>query len=167
MRFLLTGVVLALALVVRADDKPEWQTHTSDSGKLSVQFPGKPKTVDSKSATQYVFEMEGGKAVFIAAYTPFPNKMTLDGDMPKTLLQNVQNRVVESLKGKLITSKDVKVDDKFPARDIDAEAPGLGIYRTRIIVTEERMYQVVVLGPKEFVDGEQSKKFMASFKVVK
>jgi hypothetical protein len=158
-------VVCVIGLAGRAEDKTEWQTHKSDKGNYSIEFPGKPTPVEKSSTSQAVLEVMDGKAVYISAYTSFPNKVDLKGPLPKQVLDQSMDRMKESLKGKVLTSKDVTVDKKYPARDVDLDAPGIGVYRVRIIITEERMYQTVVLGPKEFVEGADAKKFLGSFKI--
>ena len=54
-------------------------------------------------------------------------------------------------------------DKKFPMKEVDLEVKGLGIYRTKWIITEKGFYQLVVAGPKDFIEGKDAKKFMDSF----
>ncbi len=48
---------------------------------------------------------------------------------------------------------------------MSVELPMLGIYKTPIIVTPKVLYQLTVLGPKEYIEGEEAKKFLESFKL--
>lgn len=166
MRMLFAGLILIVAGTARADDpKVSWHTHKDEKGNMSVEFPGEPKKIERSNTVQALLEAEDGKAVYIAAYTPLPMPVDLDGELPKQMLRDSQSSMEKSLNGKVLSSKEVKHADKYPARDIQVEAPGIGIYKTRVIVTENRLFQVTVLGPKDFVESANVKRFFGSFKI--
>ena len=62
------------------------------------------------------------------------------------------------MKGTLENEKDVKLG-KYPGRQFDIKSK-LGTYRTRIYLSGDHLYQVTLLGPKEFVDSADAKKFL-------
>lgn len=143
----------------------EWQTITSQQGKYSVRFPGKPRLDDSGDQVQWIFETQGGNAVFLAGHTTFSTPVALDTSLAKKVLDQGLAAAEKSLDARTVSSKDLMVDGKYPARDVDMQTPTMGIYRARVIVTEEGIYQVVVMGPKKFVDGQDARTFRESFKI--
>jgi hypothetical protein len=162
MRAILSLVLLAGGFLL-ADEA--WQTISSARGKFSVRLPGKPKVVEVPGNGQWTFKTEDGKAGFITSFSEYGRKIPLDGDLPKKMLDSNLAGLQKSLNAKLISSKDLKFNDKFPARDIELEVPSIGLYRLRIILTEERMYQIVAMGPKEFVEGQDARSVRDSFKL--
>jgi hypothetical protein len=66
---------------------------------------------------------------------------------------------------KVQSEKDFKFNDKYPARDMEIDVPMLGIYRTRFVLTGSKVYQVTVLGPKDYQSSAEVKKFLESFKI--
>jgi hypothetical protein len=66
----------------------------------------------------------------------------------------------------LISEKTVKLGDS-PGREIHIETPTAGTYRARLYLVERRLYQVVVLAPKEVATSEASDWFLESFQLTK
>ena len=169
MRILIMTLVVVLAYQVRADDskkKSEESTVGLGATKAEVRFPDKPAKKEIKGGAQYLLETMGGKAVFLATANPWIGKTDITNkDFVKTVFENAVGGLEKSLKGKKLSDKEAKFADKYPSRDVDLDVPGLGIYRTRWVMTPTAFIQIVVAGPKEFVDGAEAKKFMESLKV--
>jgi hypothetical protein len=145
-------------------DKDTWQKFTPKDTKIEVRFPGTPKEIKSPSGPQYLVEASGGKAGYMLAYTDLPQKIDVtDKDEVKRRLDGGRDGSVKALKGKLLADKDVKVG-KYPGRAYDIEMP-LGVYKARIYLTPNRLVQVIAIGPKDFTDGEDAKKFLDSLKI--
>lgn len=172
MRLLVTFLALSVSLPTWADDKKEdkpkdadW-VKVSEAGKFEIQFPGKPTEKAAKSGTQYLLQKTNPTSLFLATGAPLPAKIDLtDAKAVKAVFDNAAATTERSLGGKIVADKETKVADKYPARDIDLEAPGIGIFRTRWVMTPDGFIQVVVAGPKEFVDGADAKKFLGSLKI--
>jgi hypothetical protein len=158
-------VLLASVILVRADEpKVEWKTYSPKGAKAEVQFPGKGQEKTGKGTTQVLVNALEGKAVYMLMINDFPNEIKLEADLVKRIFDNGRDAGVKQLKGKILSEKDIKLG-KTPGRTFDMEVPGLGVYRTRLYVTPNKLYQVVVAGPKAFVDSATSKKVFESFKL--
>ena len=122
--------------------------------------------MDVKGGAQYLLEAMDGKAVYLANANSLPAKADLTNkDFVKTLFETAVNGLEKSLKGKKLSDKESKFADKYPARDVELEVAGLGIYRTKWVITPAAFVQLVVAGPNEFVDAADAKKFMDSLKI--
>ena len=133
--------------------------------KAEVQFPDKPTKKDVKGGPQFLLETMGGKAVYLVTANSWPTKTDLaNKDFVKTVFENAVGGLEKTLKGKKLSDKESKFAEKYPARDVELEAPGIGIYRTKWVMTPTAFIQLVVAGPKEFVEGADAKKFMESLK---
>lgn len=165
---LLTGILLVcFAGFAVAEDKTEWTTVLSKKGKYEVAFPGKVTEKDVEPAgLQTILEAEGGKAVYMTQVNLYPAAIDpTDKTVVSTTFKAAQDAVIKALGDpKIASEKTGTFDKKFPMKEVDLEVKGLGIYRTKWIITEKGFYQLVVAGPKEFVEGKDAKKFMDSFK---
>ena len=173
MRTLAAIAAVCLALPAGADetkkdDKPkdaDW-TKVSEAGKFDIEFPGKPTEKAAPTGTQYLLQKTNPTALYLATAAPLPAKIDLtDAKAVKAVFDNAVASTQKGLGGKVVSDKEAKVDDKYPARDIDLESPGLGVFRARLVMTPSGFIQVIVAGPKEFVDGADAKRFRESLKV--
>src|SRR5262249_34301152 len=147
----------------------KWEKFTPKGAKAEISFPGKATEKSTAGGGNLVLSAMGGKAVYLMSYNDFPKEIDItDKAAVKKILDNGRDGGLKSLKGKLLTEKDVTLEvgkNKYPGRAFDMESKAFGIYRTRIYLSKNKLYQVVVLGPKEFVDSEDAKKFLDSFKI--
>jgi hypothetical protein len=150
-RYIGCVLVTLIGALVRADEpKSDWVKIAPEGQKYEVQFPDKPKENSGKGSSQYLLSLQGGKVALIAQITSFAKEIdTSDAEVAKSVLDGGRNGLTNSLKGsKILTEKESKFNEKFPARDIDVNVPQLGLYRTRFILTPTTFYQVAVLGPQ-------------------
>ena len=163
---LVTLVPLALAA---QDTKPE--LFVSKDGKFSVALPGKPAEKKSKAkvgdgeADLHLFTVSHKGSAFIVTYSDYP-KDKIGADREKFVADRVEANVA-GLKGKVLSNEKLTLGkDKHPGREARVE---LGekkqLYRARVYLVGTRVYQVVVLGPDEFVKGKEVDDYFASFKV--
>jgi hypothetical protein len=173
MRTLATITAICLALPAGADepkkdDKPkdaDW-TKVSEAGKFEIEFPGKPTEKAAATGTQYLLQKTSPTALYLATAAPLPGKVDLTDDKAvKTVFDNAVASTQKGLGGKVVSDKEAKVADKYPARDIDLQSPAIGLFRARLILTPTGFIQVIVAGPKEFVDGADAKRFRESLKI--
>ena len=141
-------------------------------GQLTVQFPGKPKenssTTKSAIGTLKVFTAtyatETG-SVFLVSYTDFPGG-TAKPENRGALLDGVR----DGLKGKDGTVlKDEEVEfgsEKLAGRELELAK---GDHRVRItaVLRNDRLFQVGVVGTKEFVASKAATEFLKSFEITK
>ena len=173
MRTLAAIFVVSLALPAGADepkkgDKPkdaEW-TKVTEAGKFEIEFPGKPTEKVAPTGTQYLLQKTSPTALYLATAAPLPSKIDLTDDKAvKAVFDNAVTSTEKALGGKVVSDKEAKVADKYPARDVDLESPGIGLFRARLILTPTGFIQVIVAGPKEFVDGADARRFRESLKI--
>lgn len=164
MRRLSSCLVLLLTAGLRADDGVK--TETAD-GKAEIMFPAKPVEKGGATNKQFILERDGGKAALLLQYNNLPKEADItNADAVKTVLDRGRDSLKNAFKGaKIAAEKDFKFADKYPARDIDAEVPGLGTYRTRFILTGSKFYQVTMLGSTDYLGGKEAKAFWDSFKL--
>ena len=166
MRTLIAAAVVAVfaaGATGRDDTKYE-----SKEGKYAIAFPGKPT-------------IQTGKAGDIALSTAIVEKATLaytvtHADLPadlvklskpKDILASAEAGLVKSFKAKLISSKEVEfAAQKYPAREVVAEKEGTTI-RLLIVLVDNRLYQVYVVGPKDTTASKDADAFFASFEIMK
>lgn len=173
MRTLAVFAAVCLVLPAGADepkkgDKPrvaEW-TKVSEAGKFEIEFPEKPTEKAAPTGTQYLLQKTSPTALYLATAAPLPGKVDLTDDKAvKTVFDNAVASTQKGLGGKVVSDKESKVADKYPARDIDLESPVIGLFRARLILTPSGFIQVIVAGPKEVVDGADARRFRESLKI--
>ena len=72
---------------------------------------------------------------------------------------------MENLKGKLLSEKNIKLGDT-PGRETQIEvAGGKKLFRARVYLADQRMYQVVVFGTKKAATSKEADRFLDSFKL--
>ena len=157
-------VILGLAGTVSAQDKK----YESKEGKYSVTFPGKPTSMTQKAGeielNITIVEKGGGGMAVI--YSDLPGAAVKDAK-PKDILEKGEKGLIDNFKAKVTKSKDIEFGkQKFPAREITGEKDSLQL-RITIILVENRLYQVFVVGPKDLVEGKDTEDFFKSFEVTK
>ena len=173
-RFSFALLVALSPLALSAQDKKP-EPFVSKGGKFSVALPGKPsekvRKIKSGDREQdlHVFSVEqkAGTAVvaYVVTYLDYP-KGTVGEDKDK-FLAGVVERNVGLLKGKVAAEEKITLGkDKHPGRDVRVDLPDKKqLYRARVFLVGDRVYQVVVLGPEEFVKGKEIDEYLKSFKV--
>jgi hypothetical protein len=169
-RFAPVLVLLVTALAPGAEE-PKGGPFRSKEGKFSVALPDKPteKTnkvkLDAGEVELHLFSVAQKDHAYVVTYNDFPKPAV--GDDRDKFLTGVVERNVASLKGKL--ASDVKValgKAKHPGREIRVEIPDQKrLYRARLFLVGDRLYQVVALGPDEFVKGKAVDDYLNSFAV--
>lgn len=165
MKWLLPCVsLILLAGLTRAQDNKPTKVEPKD-GRCEIVFPGKPAEKGNDKSTQILLETQDGKAALMLQLNEMPNPVPIDNaDEVKKRFEGGQGALVNALKGKILKSEDGKFGG-YPCRDIDMEVPMLGIYRVKFILTGPKFYQVTAAGPKDYISGDEVKKFMESFKL--
>ncbi len=141
-------------------------------GKFTVRFPGKPKetpqTAKSALGDLKVFTATYATAdgnAYLASYTDFPPG-TAKPENRNTLLDGVR----DGLKGKdgeILADNEIELGkDKLPAREYEVKK-GKQVIRFRVVLRDDRLYQVAVVGTADFVSGKEAKGFLESFALTK
>jgi hypothetical protein len=169
MRLLCALVALPLLAgpLAAGGEKTKWVKISPEGANCEILFPAKPKEMPGKGMTQFLLEREGGKAALLLQIQDLPKELDIGNAAAVKLALDAGRDALKTLfkGGKLLVDKDVKVNGKYPGRDVDIDIPDLGIYRVRMILTGPKLYQVTALGPKDYLNGAEAKKFRGSFKL--
>jgi hypothetical protein len=170
MRWSPVFVFVALgAASVCADDQPEWKEFASKEGRFKVLMPGTPDQDKAETDSDFgkgVLHMSvvrAGKTTYGANYCDFP------AEIKKAPLKQVydssRDGAVANLEGKLASEKDVKLGE-YPGREIQIDvAEGKRLFRVRVYLVDQRLYQVVVFGTREAAVSKEADKFLDSFEL--
>jgi hypothetical protein len=163
------AVVSVGAVTVPADDTPSWKEFASKEGGFTVLMPGTPNpyTLDTDSdfgkGMLHMNTVQAGKTMYGANYCDFPAGIKA---VPlKQVYDSSRDGAVANMEGKLASEKDIKLGD-HPGREIRIDvAGGKRLFRVRVCLVDQRLYQVVVMGSKEAATSKEADKFLDSFKL--
>jgi hypothetical protein len=150
-----------------------WHSYTSDVGKYSAAFPGKPleRTQDlpsPKGVKQYLTLFGNDDGAFFVAYNDIPKDVAQQD--PQSLLSEAVKLANQQLKGK-IKEDNITELDGFPCRSFvfeDVKVSGIDAIATgRTCLTKDRLYQQLVLGNKNKISDVDIKQFIQSLKLSK
>lgn len=175
--FIAAAMLLVLFAEGKEDKKGEKKDEkkpvafTSKEGKFSVAFPEKPAEKTSKvkvgdrEVDHHLFTAKQADRAQIVSYVDY-DKAVVGEDKDKFLAGVVERNVV-NLKGKVAVNEKVSLGKgKHPGRDVRVEMPDKKqLYRAQVFLVGNRLYQVVVLGPEEFVKGKEVDDYLKSFTV--
>jgi hypothetical protein len=170
MRTILAVAVMAVFAAGLAA-QPEKKDFTKD-GKFKAAFPTNP-TIETKTGgglTQKLFlaDYDKGKGGYLVVYADLSPDL-LKAPQPAQVLQSGEDGLKEYFKAKITKSMATTVGaKKYPAREITAEkedAAGAWNLRGVIVLASNRLYQVYVFGPKDFLTSKEADAFLASFEI--
>src|SRR6185437_13222863 len=162
--------ILALPLLLAFSipawaDSPPGQIVQPEDGQFSVRSPAKPKETKQKTKTDlgnltvftatYAFE-DGG--VLAASYTTFPDDAVKAAGR-KTLLDGAAKGLLGK-SGKLLDEKEIDIGTE-KAREVSIDR-GKQRLRYRLMIKDNRLIQVGVVGSRRFVDGKEAAAFLES-----
>jgi hypothetical protein len=153
-----------------ADDR-EFAEFTSKEGKFTVLFPGKPK--ETKRTLQSPFGPVELNSFSVSPLQPVSTYVVIFSDYPANFekksdadfLDSSRDGSVKNSGGKLLSEKKLTLD-KYPGRELLLEAPNQGgLFRQRIFIVGNRLYQLIVGGAEEVAKSKGADKFLDSFKL--
>jgi len=168
MRIALTFSLLIACAVAAGQGKPV-DKYASKEGRYSVQFPDKPMKSTKKTGgvDLNVALVAQGMGAFGVVYSDLPPETTKIVK-PKELIDGGQQKgFVESFKAKITSSKDFEFGkEMYPAREIVGANDQLHL-RIQIILAGDRVYQLLVVGPKDLTTSPDADAFFKSFEITK
>jgi hypothetical protein len=163
------AVCVALACVARADDKPKTEPFTSREGKFSITFPQKPTPLSRKVKTDVgevdvcIFLVDQKDRGYVATYSDYPKGTVTDKNHDK-VLAGARDGAVKGVNGKLVNEKKIKIGKKHEGLEMNVQLPDKKtIYRARLVLVGDRLYQVVALGPEDFTKSKAVESYLDSF----
>jgi hypothetical protein len=159
--FCLVSVVQAPA-VQAADDDGE--KVVSKKGGFSAVFPKKPELKEQKDGEQYILEDKEKMGAYLLQFNKFDKEIDAENEeVAKKVLDATQDAVVKSFPGaKLASSKDVE-DADTPTRIVEIAIGDDGYYNAVLMLDNEKLYHIAVLGKKDFAKSKEAKAFLESF----
>lgn len=162
------GLALLAAPVVGRDDDDEPAKFAPKGGKFAIAFPEKPKetrkTLKSDAGDIKFYQaLSADKSgnVFSAGYMQFP--IEISEDQHAELFDGFLMGVAGD--GEILSKKNGKFgEDKLPMRDAVVERDGKFV-RLRMIIFEDRMFFMLLLGTEKFVKGKSATEFINSFEI--
>ncbi len=146
--------------------KPEFKEFSPSGGGFTVQMPGTP--VEQKSSpggipmTTYSSDERSGGYAVIYADVPIA-----DNESPakiQTRLDGSRDGGLKNMGGKFISESQIQLGGKYPGRDIRADVPSKQAYaRLQIFLVHKRLYSILAMGAKSWVDSPETNKFFDSF----
>ncbi len=175
MRSLIAAVVfVGFAGALTADDKKTDDKKTDDKkyeskeGKFSAVFPDKPMTQNTKAGgvDLNITIVEKAGAGYAVIYSDLPADQ-VKAAKAKDLLDGGEKGLVTNFKAKVTKTKDSEFGkQKYPAREIYGEKDSIQL-RITIILADNRLYQVFVVGTKDAITAKETDEFFKSFEITK
>ena len=145
---------------------PEFRPYKIGASPATVEMPREPKSEDVKvngKTTIHRFVSNYGNRVYVAAYVDIPEAERAKEAQFPTLLQALNDDVVQSLKGKALPSVDAKLDGTYAIRTVARVGTG-GVARVESTIRDGRLYTLLVIVPSVWKDHPEPKRFFDSFK---
>jgi hypothetical protein len=156
--------VPALLLCLAAGcGKLDFKEYTSAQGKYSVLMPGTPKkeTRPAGPLTLHFEMVENRNDAWGVGYADLPPGTPFDYEGAVKGMANANGGTVN-------VNRDFTLDGvKGREVEISITKPVKGYTTARIIVVNNRLYEVLAVGTKQKLDDPEVKKFFESFKVNK
>jgi hypothetical protein len=159
-------VVLAGAVAAQPGAYP------SAEGRYTVRFPGPPRVTEKTTKTALgelkvtvaVFANSDG-STFLVSFTDFPESATKPANHA-TLFDGIRDGVKGS-GGKLIAEEKKLTfgPNKLPFREFVVEKDRKQRVKGRVILRDNRVYQLAVIGSPEFISGKEAAGFLESFEL--
>ncbi len=165
----LIALLLAFAVLTSECAAESWEVVKSDQLGFEVELPGKPEYTEQSD------DLGGGEKGMIRSYVVKSAAAAYDVtifDLPKAgvaaddlsqVLDNVRDRTLGGITATLRTETKIQMGE-HPARDIVADVMGM-VWRGRIVITGNRLYQVVAIISKAAETSATTERYLASFKL--
>jgi hypothetical protein len=169
---LLTRLVLIAALsgalAAPAAAQSGWVEHKPAGIGYRIEMPAAPRVTQRDVPTQIgpikttMALVDRGAIAFIVSHNDYPAEAVKA--VPKeTMLDNIAKGQVGA--HKLRTQESVTIGGQ-PARHLVIDTAQGQVLVSRLVMVEARLFQVIYVGPKGSEDGDDAKRFIASFDLV-
>jgi hypothetical protein len=170
------GFVIGFALVygaihlIRGGDKLQaFEMYRSQEGRFSVLFPGEPKRILQSVDTPVgkidlvLYQAGSKKTGFIVGYSDYPQEVIDKSNLGK-MLDGARDGAVGNVGGELIDEMELEFQG-YPGREVEIDVAGKTTVRSRLILIDNRLYQVMVVSPSLEIIEKKGTEFFDSFSV--
>jgi len=140
----------------------EWIKYSDTPGRFTMMMPispvksEQPVETDSGKLINHLFLATTSTAAFLISYVDHPVK-----EDPQKILERVRDGAVNGIKGTLLRSTNI-THKGYPGFEFAASVAD-AVYTSRIYLVNDRLYQIVVVGPPGTKMSEDINRYMASF----
>lgn len=155
--------------------QPAWQEYQSQVGRYSVLMPGRPseQTQAVNSAVgpldMHVSSVEDRSGAYLVMYVDYPADL-IRSDQANEILDGAVQGAVANVNGQLVRQQNFPLG-AVPGREIEFEAPAQGNQpatriKVRYFLTNDRLYQVMVVAQQSQGLLADTQKFLDSFNLI-
>jgi hypothetical protein len=163
------GTGVALAADLPAIDK--WVNYEAPDKSFKAIFPKEPTPSEQAAANikinMYIVEL-GDTGALLIATNGMPKIDTTDAKVVKATLDGGVKGAMNNLKGMVTKETDIMWQGKYPGRDVEATAKlgdMEGIVRVKMVLANEKLYQVMAVGVKDTISKPEIGKFLDSLEI--
>ena len=164
-----TRLLLPLALLLAAGCSAQaFREFAPPGGKFRVEMPGFPReeTREVKTGKLKLYISDVNQGSYSVQWIDLPSARDEDAATQKRHLAQARDKGIENVSGKLIKDEEIKLDGKYPGSDFTADVPSVnGQMHCRLYLVDGRLYQLIVVGRKAFVEGSGPVRFFESFRL--
>ena len=154
----------------------QWKKIKVKEGNFSILFPGKPtRRIENISTAAgnikgyiYTYSDESDesdkKTTFLIMYSDFPEELMRTANAER-VLESTVNGQIGSLKGRMISSKKIYLNDTYPGIEVEYKSNRI-TFLTRVYLKENRLFQILAGSSNITKDRNDIKKFLTSFKII-
>ena len=164
--------VAVLASAILAGDKPrkpQWESFASPEGRFEILMTGEvkqfPVEVENQfgTSTLHMNVATWDETMLVVNWVDYPPDVAQD--LPGQLLDDSREAALDNLGGKLVSEKPIKLG-RHDGREILIEvAKQDRLFRVRVYLAGNRLYQTVLFGPPKAVKSKEAQKYLDSFKL--
>jgi hypothetical protein len=154
-------------LVVSLSHAASARQFRSVEGRFTVIVPSNPVRQvvpgDGYSQIQYVSEMPNGAVV--VSFQDNEELVHVSDAKRDQALRAGRDALANTFGGRVIADKVLRFQNRYPSRYYVAEVPAMhGFARAQLFLVSGRLYQIMVVGTKEFVFSRSADMVFESFK---
>jgi hypothetical protein len=148
-----------------------WKEFTSKEGGFTVSFPSPPSEVKQAVKTPVgnfevnivAVEMPGDRG-YVVTYHNLPDAVSKQPGAAELILETIPQQLKGNTAGATLTGEIKKItQDGYPGREFNMKRANNGFLLVRAYLVKNRVYQVIVAGPKEMVSSKEAQRFLDSF----
>jgi hypothetical protein len=147
-----------------------WQTFNSTAGGFRVEMPRYPRSSVQKVSTMmglidlHLITVDVGDAGYMVGYSDFPESYVSTGNVD-AMLDRARDGAAANVNGRVVKETRMRLG-RYPGREfwIEGNVEGqTGMGQQRIYLVGNRLYQLVVAGPKDHFPVSDGQRFLSSF----
>lgn len=152
------AAILLAPLLFACSPELNWRELKSSEGRFTALMPAKPRyemrTLSGTAVTMHLWSAQAGKSTFGIGYADYPPGNAF-------ILDTTRDALVGNIRGNLIEETPL-LKNGLAGRVLTAEAGGT-VLKAELLMSGNRLYQVVVLGPRNALDPADVDLFFFSF----